>query len=84
MLRSDTLDLGQRHFEFSLEWVWVSVIVGHAVRILVGIEKDVSLLARVFVAGRAIRCEFPNIWSYQLFKLFHALSDFILTVIALR
>jgi hypothetical protein len=52
----------QEFLDITLQWVGIAV-VGGIIRILVSIEEYVSLFARVFVTGTAIRSQTPYILS---------------------
>ena len=60
------LHLLQQLLQLALQRVGVAV-VGGVVRILVGIEEDVSLLARIFITGTAVRSQAPDVLADQLF-----------------
>ena len=61
-----TLDLLQGTFQFALQRVGIAV-VRLVIGILVGIKKDVSLLAGILVASGRVGCETPDVLSDQLF-----------------
>ena len=62
----NTLHLGYLLLQLALKGVWIAVI-GVVIRILVGIEEYVSLLAGIFVASGRVGGETPDIGAYQLF-----------------
>ena len=82
------LDGSQHLFHLQLQRVGIAVVRG-IIRILVRIEKDGSRRTLVFVTGRTVRLQRPDVRAHQFLQRFHAhfisvLMDFNLTVMALR